>query len=189
MLDGLRWRKTMRWNASNLGYPRPLRWIVARYGDQLVPFSWADTPSGGMSRGPRFADAAADLPAGEFTTFAVPDSASYFDQVAAKGIVIDREERRQLVQQQVNQAAAEVNGVTPDDPDLLDEVTDLIEAPTALLGRFEEKYLTLPMPVLIAVMKKHQRYFPVFVQGNEQTQENLLPYFITVANSAGSGPA
>ena len=185
LLDGLRWRKTMRWNASNLGYPRPLRWIVARYGDQLVPFSWADTPSGGMSRGPRFADAAADLPAGEFTTFAVPDSASYFDQVAAQGIVIDRDERRQLVEQQVSKAAATVNGVTPNDPDLLDEVTDLIEAPTALLGRFEEKYLTLPMPVLIAVMKKHQRYFPVFGKDNEQIQENLLPYFITVANSAG----
>ena len=185
LLDGLRWRKTMRWNASNLGYPRPLRWIVARYGDQLVPFTWADTSSGGMSRGPRFADAAADLPAGEFTTFAVPDSASYFDQVAAQGIVIDRDERRQLVRQQVNQAAATVNGVTPDDPDLLDEVTDLIEAPAALLGRFEEKYLTLPMPVLIAVMKKHQRYFPVFGKDNEQIQENLLPYFITVANSAG----
>ena len=56
-----------------------------------------------MSRGPRFADAAADLPAGEFTTFAVPDSASYFDQVAAQGIVIDRDERRQLVELLVNE--------------------------------------------------------------------------------------
>jgi glycyl-tRNA synthetase len=183
LLDGLRWRKTMRWNASNLAYPRPLRWIVALYGDQVVPFRWADIPSGHTSRGPRFADAAADLPAGGFTTFEIPASGSYFDAVAAEGIVIDREERRQLVRELVGQAAATVQGITPDDPDLLDEVTDLIEAPTALLGHFEEKYLELPMPVLIAVMKKHQRYFPVFGKDGGATQENLLPYFVTVANS------
>ena len=183
LLDGLRWRKTMRWNASNIGYPRPLRWMTALYGDEVVPFTWADVAGGRVSRGPRFADAAAELESGGFTTFSVPGADAYFDAVAAQGIVLDRDERRRLVQEQVTAVAARVDGVTPDDPALLDEVTDLIEAPTALLGHFEEKYLALPMPVLIAVMKKHQRYFPVFNAGGDAVQENLLPYFVTVANS------
>jgi glycyl-tRNA synthetase len=183
LLDGLRWRKTMRWNASNTGYPRPLRWIVALYGDVVVPFVWANVVSGRVSRCPRFVDAAAHLPAGGFTTFEIPESNVYFEAVTSEGVVIDREERRQLIAELVDRAMADVNGVTPDDPGLLDEVTDLVEAPQALLGHFEESYLELPMPVLIAVMKKHQRYFPVFRQGGEFGQDDLLPYFVTVANS------
>ncbi|NJN83980.1 MAG: glycine--tRNA ligase subunit beta, partial [Caldilineaceae bacterium] len=82
----------------------------------------------------------------------------------------------------VKQTAAQVNGVTPADDDLLDEVTDLIEAPTPLLGRFDEQYLALPEAVLIAVMKKHQRYFPLFAKG-EGAEQRLLPHFVTIANS------
>ena len=83
-----------------------------------------------------------------------------------------------MIQRVVKAAAAQVNGETPDDDALLDEVTDLVEAPQALLGHFEETYLDLPMPVLIGVMKKHQRYFPVLRDGQ------MLPYFITVANAS-----
>ncbi len=177
LLDGLRWGKTMRWNSSNIGYPRPLRWIVALLGDGVVDFTWAGVNSGTTSRGPRFADAAADLPTGGFVTFPIANADSYFEAVAAQGVLVDRAERRQKVADLVAATAASVNGTTPDDADLLDEVTDLIEAPQALLGSFEEKYLTLPTPVLIGVMKKHQRYFPVFKDGQ------MLPHFITVANA------
>lgn len=182
-MDGLRWRKTMRWNASNMAYPRPLRWITALYGAHVVPFTWADTTAGNTSRGPRFADAAAQLPAGGFTTFTVPSAPAYFDAVAAQGVILDRAARKQKVAELVQAAAAQVGGFSPDDPDLLDEVTDLIEAPQALLGHFEERYLDLPMAVLIGVMKKHQRYFPVFGAGGGETQANLRPHFVTIANS------
>lgn len=177
LLNGLRWGKTMRWNSSGIGYPRPLRWIVALYGDQVVPFTWANVSSGRVSRGPRFADAAAKLPAGGFTTFLIADASIYFDAVAAEGIVVDRGERRQQVAEAVAAAAATVGGETTDEPALLDEVTELIEAPQALLGTFEAHYLQLPAPVLIGVMKKHQRYFPVVKQGQ------LLNHFVAVANS------
>ena len=177
LLNGLRWGKAMRWNSSGIAYSRPLRWIVALYGEQIVTFTWAGVASGAMSRGPRFADAAARLPAGGFTTFPVKDAQSYFDAVAAEGVVVDREERRQLVAELVQQAAASVGGSVPDEPALLDEVTDLVEAPQALLGTFEAKYLELPAPVLIGVMKKHQRYFPVLKNGA------LVNHFVTVANS------
>ncbi|RIK52722.1 MAG: glycine--tRNA ligase subunit alpha/beta, partial [Chloroflexi bacterium] len=178
LLDSLRWGKTMRWNSSGTAYPRPLRWIVALYGEHPVPFTWAGVTAGHTSRGPRFADAAAQLPPGEFTTFHVAQAGDYFDAVAAQGIVLDRRERRALVRRQVDAAAAQVNGTTPQDDALLDEVTDLVEAPQALLGHFDESFLALPEPVLIGVMKKHQRYFPVLAGGK------LLPYFVTVANAA-----
>jgi len=177
LLSGLRWGKTMRWNSSNVGYPRPLRWIVALYGDQVVPFRWATVESGAVSRSPRFVDAAATLAPGEFATFAVVNADSYFAAVAAQGVVVDRAERRANVAEAVAAVAASVGGTTPDDPDLLDEVTDLVEAPQALLGSFEEKYLALPAPVLIGVMKKHQRYFPVLKDGQ------MLPHFVAVANA------
>ncbi|MEZ4679780.1 MAG: glycine--tRNA ligase subunit beta [Caldilineaceae bacterium] len=179
LLTGLRWSKTMRWNSSNVGYPRPLRWLVALYGTQVVSFTWAGVTSGAQSRGPRFADAAAHLPAGDFTTFSVADADSYFDAVAQQGIIVDRAQRQAAIIELVKEAAAAVQGTTPDDPDLLEEVTDLVEAPQALLGSFEEKYLALPTPVLIGVMKKHQRYFPVFQDGQ------MLPHFVTVANAQG----
>jgi glycyl-tRNA synthetase len=177
LLDSLRWAKTMRWNSSGVGYPRPLRWIVALYGAQPITFTWAGVTSGATSRGPRFADAAAGLPAGEFTTFPIHAAADYFGAVAAQGVVLDRAERQALIRRQVATTAAQVEGITADDPALLEEVTDLVEAPQPLLGQFEEHYLDLPMPVLIGVMKKHQRYFPVLHAGK------LLPYFVTVANA------
>ena len=179
LLNGLRWGKAMRWNGSGVAYSRPLRWIVTRYSDQVVPFTWAGVTAGGTSRGPRFADATASLAVGAFTTFDVADAQSYFAAVAAQGIVVDRNERRQRVGNLVSQAAATVGGTVPEENALLDEVTDLIEAPTVLLGTFEARFLDLPAPVLTSVMKKHQRYFPV-TQGGA-----LVNHFIAVANSNG----
>jgi glycyl-tRNA synthetase len=198
LLDGLHWAKTMRWNNTNVGYPRPLRWIVALYGDQTVPFSWAGVESGNISRGPRFQDATTDLPPGGFTTFEVAHADAYFEAIAGQGVILDRQERRQRIVEMVQAVAAKVDGATPYDPNLLDEVTDLVESPTPILGSFEDKYLDLPKPVLIGVMKKHQRYFPVERQGargekldpqfaSAQSAHNsqLLPNFITIANAHG----
>ena len=177
LLSALRWGKTMRWNDSGVAWPRPLRWIVALLGDQVVPFRWAGVASGRQSRGPRFADAAASLSAGAFTTFEIPDAPGYFEAVAAQGVIVDRTERRRQVEALVLQAAATLGGTVPAEPGLLDEVTDLVEAPQALLGTFEERYLELPAPVLVGVMKKHQRYFPVLKEGE------LVNHFVAVANS------
>ena len=177
LLDSLRWAKTMRWNGSAIGYPRPLRWIVALYGDQVIPITWAGTSSGRTSRGPRFRDAAARLPAGGFTTFEIASADTYEQAVAAQGVILDRNERKARVAALVQQAAATIGGVAPDEPALLEEITDLVEAPFPVLGHFEEKYLDVPEPVLIGVMKKHQRYYPVKSNGA------LLPNFITVANA------
>jgi len=167
LIAGLRFAKTMRWNASGVSFSRPIRWIVALLGDQVIPFSYAGVASGRTSRGLR--------PAGS-PDIVIESAASYARQIADAGIVPDPDERRRRIAAQIAALAAEVGGQVPDDPALLEEVTNLVEQPTALRGAFEAAYLGLPREVLITVMKKHQRYFPIVQDGQ------LLPYFITVRN-------
>jgi glycyl-tRNA synthetase len=167
---GLRFGKSMRWNRSNVSFSRPLRWLVALYGDQIVPFSFADVLSGRTSRGLRPQASPA---------FTIPSASAYFEAVAAAGVVLDRDARRAQIAAGLQATAAQVDGRALVDEALLDEVTDLVEQPLPLLGRFDPAYLAVPAPALITVMKKHQRYFPVV-----DADGKLLPYFITVANGA-----
>jgi glycyl-tRNA synthetase len=185
LVGGLRFAKAMRWNASNVSFSRPIRWFVSLLGDALVPFTYAGLTAGRVTRGPRCEGS---------PTLEVTHADAYLPLMAAHHIIVDRDTRRATIKAQVDALAAEVGGQVPDDPALLDEVTDLVEQPTALRGSFEPEYLRLPQEVLITVMKKHQRYFPVVGRlGNQaaslpvyqSTNSNLLPYFITVRN----GPA
>jgi glycyl-tRNA synthetase len=107
----------------------------------------------------------------------VQDASSYLAAMAGQNIFLNRDERRETIQGQIAGLAEKVDGTIPDDAGLLDEVTNLVEAPMALLGKFEDKYLELPREVLITVMKKHQRYFAL-----QDYKGNLLPYFIAVRN-------
>jgi glycyl-tRNA synthetase len=206
LVSGIRFEKSMRWASDGIAFSRPIRWFVALFGEQVIPFSYAKADSGRASRGLRSLDSP------EIT---IPSAPSYFDLMAQHGIVVDRTQRQQLIRGQLAVAAASVGGIVPDEPVLLDEVTDLVEQPAAILGSFEERYLSLPADVLTTVMKKHQRYFPVvgtlvdwetgrLVRGETGAQAddstnlpaaaayqstNLLPYFITVANGQPSDPA
>ncbi|NOG49206.1 MAG: glycine--tRNA ligase subunit beta [Chloroflexi bacterium] len=105
------------------------------------------------------------------------DVDAYFAFVTSQGVVLDREARRAAIAQQVRDLAAEVGGVVPDDPGLLQEVVNLIEVPTAVRGSFDPDFLTLPRDVLINVMRNKQRYFAV-----QSSSGELLPYFITIRN-------
>jgi len=186
LLDGMQWGRTMRWNGSNKSYPRPLRWIVALYGAEVVPVSWAQVSSGRDSRGARFRDARAGLATGEFTSFSIADADSFFETAAAQGILLDRAARRDRIGAAVREEVARAGGIHDSEAEgeLLDEVTDLVEAPQAILGTFEPRFLSLPQPILTAVMKKHQRYFPVMARGAEgRSDGSLLPLFVTIANA------
>ncbi len=167
--------KPMRWNSNGVAFSRPIRWFVALLGSQVIPFTYGNASSGRTTRGLR----PDNSPAIE-----IKEAADYDRVMAEAGVVVNRAERRALIVQQLTDLAASVGGVTPDDAVLLDEVADLVEAPCALLGSFEPTYLSLPREVLITVMKKHQRYFPVVAAASE----SLLPYFITVANGAPRDP-
>ncbi len=167
-IAAIKFGKAMRWNASGVAFSRPIRWLLALHGDQVVPFSYADTPSGRITRGLR--------------PFGSPDleiarPAEYFVALGQQGILLDREERAQVIRELAGKAISEIGGRIPDDPGLLAEVTNLVERPTALRGSFAAEHLKLPREVLVTVMRKHQRYFPV-----EDESGRLLPYFVAIRN-------
>ncbi|MFO7321415.1 MAG: glycine--tRNA ligase subunit beta [Chloroflexota bacterium] len=168
LIAGIKFGKSMRWNATNVAFSRPIRWLVALLGDTLVPLTYAGVSSSRVTRGLR--------PYGS-PELEVTSASAYFDLLETQGIVVDREARRERVREQAAALAAEVGGRVPEDAGLLDEVTNLIEAPTALRGSFEEEYLELPREVLVTVMRDKQRYFPI-----EDAQGRLMPYFITIRN-------
>ncbi|MEA3337782.1 MAG: glycine--tRNA ligase subunit beta [Chloroflexota bacterium] len=174
MVASLRFEKSMRWDSAGLAFSRPIRWFVALFGHQVIPVSYAKAVSGRTSRGLR--------PEGS-PRIEVPDAAAYALQMAQHGIVVERQARQEQIVEQITALAAGVGGYVPEDQALLDEVTDLVEQPAAILGQFEQQYLDLPVDVLTTVMKKHQRYFPVMKDGK------MLPYFITVANGQPLDPA
>jgi len=167
VVANLNFELTMRWNKSGVAFSRPIRWLLAFHGEAFIPFSYADVGAEPYTRGLRFLDPRRIL---------VSSPEKYLDLLHEQGILVDQHKRREEIQRQITHLAEEVGGEIPADPELLLEVTHLVEAPTALRGEFDDSYLDLPREVLISVMKKHQRYFPVEKDGQ------LLPYFITVAN-------
>lgn len=168
LIASIKFAKTMRWNGTRIAFSRPIRWITALLGDTVIPFEYAGLASERTTRGIRPYGSPAST---------VTGVQSYFDALKAQGVVLNHELRREAIKDQINKVAASVNGRIPENASLLDEVTNLVEAPTALLGTFEDKYLKLPREVLVMVMAKKQRYFPV-----EDQNGNLLPYFVTVRN-------
>lgn len=173
LIASLRFDKSMRWNQSGVAFSRPIRWILALHGEQVISFSFAGVNSGRSTRTLRFDDP----PVRE-----IRDLDDYLHQLRQAGIILDEEARRERIAEMIQALAAEVGGSLPEDELLLEEVTNLVEKPHALLGQFDPAFLELPRAVLISVMKKHQRYFPLEKAGE------LLPYFITVRNGGDANP-
>ncbi len=171
LVAGIHFDKSMRWNASNVAFSRPIRWFLALLGERTIPFEYAGLVSSNRTRGLRFLEPAETLVAG---------TEAYFGFLSSQGIILDPGERRAAIAAQARELLAEVGATERLEEGLLDEVNNLVEAPTALRGRFEESHLRLPPEVLISVMKKHQRYFPAYL-GND----SLLPFFVAVRNGDG----
>jgi glycyl-tRNA synthetase len=170
LVESIHFDRSMRWNETNAAFSRPLRWFLALLGEQVLPFQYAGLQSGRETRGLRFV---------EPKTLEIRNPADYFESLRSQGIVLDTADRRQAVAAQVRALIDEVGGDPTLDDGLLDEVTNLVEAPTALRGSFDERHLSLPREVLVSVMKKYQRYFPVTTADGK-----LLPYFIAVRNGS-----
>ncbi len=167
LIGSIRFEKSMRWNQTQVAFSRPIRWLLALHGEHVVPCAYADLSTGRTTRLLRFQ-------AAESTT--IQDAADYLRVMNEGGILLDVDERRSRIQEEITRLAKEVGGEIIDDPNLLAEVTNLVEKPTAFRGTFDDEFLELPREVLISVMKKHQRYFPIEKKGA------LLPYFISVRN-------
>ena len=169
LVAGIKFGKSMRWNESGVAFSRPIRWMMALLDGEVVPFAYGGYQSGRETRGLRFVDP---------EHFDVASPEDYFQKMAAQGIILDPAARKATILEQAAAIAESVGGHVPEDAGLLEEVTGLVEAPTAFLGKFDASYLdVLPPDVLISVMRKHQRYFVVV-----DADGNLMPYFIGVRN-------
>jgi glycyl-tRNA synthetase beta chain len=160
--------KSMRWGEGNLRFLRPIRWILALFGEQVVAFEMDGIQSGNLTYGHRFLSP---------KPVRVRSFRDYQAKLRRKFVIVDRQVRRQMIQEAAEQEASRVGGQVEWDPELLHTVTDLVEYPVALWGRFDEEYLQLPREVITTPMKKQQRYFPVVDESGK-----LLPYFIAISN-------
>lgn len=167
--------KRMRWGASRIEFVRPSKWLVMLFGDEVIPATILGLTTGRKTRGHRFHyNHDIELMA----------ASEYEDKLLSPGYVIaDFAIRRAKIETQVIAAGTTLGGVAEIDPELLDEVTALNEWPVALTGRFEERFLDVPAEALILSMKENQKYFHAV-----DTNNKLLPYFITVANIESKDP-
>lgn len=178
LIESIKFEKSMKWNDSGVSFSRPIRWIVALLGDTVIPFEYAGVVSGNMSRGLRPYDS---------PEIKIPSAEKYFDVIRESGIVLDKEERKKSIVEQVKQSAALVGGEAIIEDGLLSEVANLVEMPTAVMGGFNQEFLSLPRDVLISVMKKHQRYFPVQGRVEADGRPPLLAHFIAIRNGDDIG--
>lgn len=173
-LQALPIERRMRWGSSRAEFVRPVHWLVVLYGEEIMPCEILGIQAGRTSRGHRF------MSNGDFTIESVD---RYLSQLNENKVVCGFEERRSLIEQQLNDIAKTENAVIDMDPDLLDEVTALVEWPVALMGTFPKAFLEVPVEALVSAMKEHQRYFPL----SDQTGQ-MLPKFITISNIESSNP-
>ena len=161
-------QKSMRWADVPIRFVRPIHWILALFGGEVVPFEVNPIRSGNVTYGHRF------MNPGPLT---VKDFQSYLQKTREAFVIVDPLERKRKIEDEMIREGARVSGRVLKDEDLLDEVNFLVEYPVALCGGFDHKFLSLPREILIHSMKEHQRYFPLV-----DDHGVLLPHFVCVSN-------
>lgn len=166
-LHAMTFPKFMRWASYDFKFVRPIRWLIALFGSDVINLEIAGVQSGNVTRGHRFLgqDAVVEHPA------------DYVEVLRKQHVIVDIEKRQALIVKQIEALAAEKGWTIAIKDDLLEEVLFLVETPTVLFGGFDPSFLNIPKDVLITSMREHQRYFPVLDSAGE-----LLPFFVTVRN-------
>ncbi|MGB2924780.1 MAG: glycine--tRNA ligase subunit beta [Limnothrix sp.] len=167
-------RRFMRWADGDLRFPRPIRWLVSLWNADILPLELINSAdkleAGRVSRGHRV------LHKGEVV---IAEAGDYVDVLQDAFVEVDSELRREIIIKSVEQAVATINGVADMPEELLAEVVNLVEYPTAVVGNIEAEFLDLPVEVITTVMVTHQRYFAV---KNADNLSSLLPKFVTISN-------
>ncbi|QTM99858.1 glycine--tRNA ligase subunit beta [Sediminibacillus dalangtanensis] len=159
--------KSMRWSDLNLRYVRPIRWITALFGSEIVPLEIAGVTASNITYGHRFLGESIELSSAE----------KYRNKLKDQYVIVKPSEREEKIRKEIEQLQEKKNWKVPVDADLLDEVKHLVEYPTVFSGSFDEEFLEIPEEALITSMKEHQRYFPV-----RDSEGSLLPNFVAVRN-------
>jgi glycyl-tRNA synthetase beta chain len=168
VIKKVRFPKVQRWGNNDFLFARPIRWVCSVFSRSVIPFEIAGLYSSRDTYGLR------SLKLGALD---VVEAGDYIEVLKNAGVIADPAERKSLIWNKVQQAAADKGAVVPADPELLDDVNNLVESPDVIMGSFDPKYLELPDQVIVTAMREHQKYFAVRDQ-----QGTLLPYFIGVIN-------
>jgi glycyl-tRNA synthetase beta chain len=169
LLEKISFPKTMRWMDLDVRFARPIHWIVAIFEGKIVTFAFGNIESGDFSRGHRFTSPA---------PFKVSSLKDLRETLSVQGVIIDPEDRKMEIRNQIGQLANEAGLRVVDDEELLDEVTFLVESPYPVMGRFPKEFLELPAPILMTCMKKHQRYFSI-----QDKNDTITNRFVAVNNT------
>lgn len=172
ILTSISFPKSMKWGNKSFRFARPVRWLMPIFGDELVEFDKDGITCSKYTKGHRV------LSEGEIE---IKNASEYFAKLREAYVIVDQNERREIIKRQCEEIAKEKKGNIIHDDDLLEEIVYLVEYPTALLGNFEDDYLKLPKEVIITPMKEHQRYFPI-----EDENGNLMNNFIAIRNGDDS---
>lgn len=167
VVESLNFPTMMKWANYDFKFVRPIRWLVSILDDEVLPFQILDIKAGRQSQGHRFLGKTVDL----------ANPSEYEEKLQAEFVIVDAEKRKALIREQIQAIAQEENWEVTPNADLLEEVNNLVEWPTAFSGKFDPKYLAIPEEVLITSMRDHQRFF--FVRNQDG---KLLPNFISVRN-------
>jgi glycyl-tRNA synthetase beta chain len=168
IITELNFPKSMRWGGGSFRFIRPIRWLLALYNEKIIDFNLENIKAGNQTYGHRLLSP---------KTMKVNTPDEYFSKMNSCFVVIQPEERKKIILDQIKAGINRISGKENIDISLLDDVKNLIEFPRVLLGKFNKSYLELPPEVLKAVMVKHQKYFPAYSKDN-----SLLPYFFVVIN-------
>lgn len=160
--------KSMKWGGRDLRFARPIRWIVSLYNDKVVKFNLENIRVSNLTNGHRFLSK---------KDIEIPDAHDYMKLMEDNYVIVDNEERKAKIRLESERLAKSVGGSLQDDEAIIDQVTNLVEYPTPLLGTIKDQYLELPDEVVITPMKDHLRYFPVV-----DSKNRLMNHFITVRN-------
>jgi len=174
-ISQLSFPKNMRWGSYRTRYIRPIRWVVALWNSKVVPIKLEMLVAGNQTRGHRFLSTGYSR---------IKHASDYEQHLHGLKVIADFEKRRQSIVSQVRKLEKKHDCHVELDETLLNEVTNLVEWPTVLIGDFEKEFLELPDEVLITSMEVHQRYFPVFSSKKKKSsgEKKLLPNFVTVRN-------
>lgn len=165
---GLSFPQLMRWGSEKIRFARPIRWLLALYNEDVIPFQIASIKTSNRTYGHRFLG----------KEIVIDHPKNYESLLEENFVIADKQKRRTLITEQITSLEKREQFHVQVSESLLDEVQHLVEYPTVFFGSFEETYLSLPNEVLITSMQEHQRYFPVF----SVDQKKLLPHFVSVRN-------
>lgn len=168
LIKGMNFPKNMKWGGKDIRFARPIRWLVSIYGENPLEISLEGITSTNITRGHRFLGS---------SEIEITKPSEYKKLLEENYVIPDPEERRKIIKRGTERLAREMSGEIIEDNRLLDELVNIVEYPTAILGRIKEEHLELPRIVITTSMKEHLRFVPIY-----KDEDTLLPYFVSIVN-------